>query len=258
MDRSSSVYLTLPSNASLDYYPDNTLSSFTVKIDPPLHLEGAYEVGLSEICYPRSWVNLGDNEARVTLQIRHKRISSGETASSLRHRVITLPGGQYESVQHLIVGIQKQVPSSLKKTLKFEYDEHSRKVTIAVPSNMIVTLSKNLRDIFGFEDATLVKFTRGVRVADLNRGLTALYVYASVVQDRVVGDTRAPLLRMVPVKGKHGDFIFQTYHDIHFVPVAFNAFDHITINIRNGAGELIPFETGQVIVTLQLRPRPYA
>ncbi|KAK7500204.1 hypothetical protein BaRGS_00008427 [Batillaria attramentaria] len=256
MDRSSSTYLTLPSNASLAYYPDNTLSSYTVKLDPPLHLEGAYEVGLSEICYPRSWVNVRDNEARLSLQVHRHRPPPGDSASSLQQRVVTLPGGQYDSAQHLIDSLRRQTSFHFK-SVQFQYDEPSRKVAITVPRNLTVKLSPLLKDILGFQDDTLVGFRRGERVVDLNRGFTALYVYASVVQDRIVGDTRAPLLRMVPARGKHGDIVFQTYHDVHFLPVAFNSFDRVTINIRNGAGDLVPFETGQVVVTLQLRPRPY-
>jgi hypothetical protein len=51
-------YLTLPSNASLNYYPDNTASRFVAKLLERVCLEGNYEFGLSEIIYPHTWNNV--------------------------------------------------------------------------------------------------------------------------------------------------------------------------------------------------------
>jgi hypothetical protein len=42
---------TLPSDASVNYYPDNTASRFVAKLSERVCLEGNYEVGLSKIIY---------------------------------------------------------------------------------------------------------------------------------------------------------------------------------------------------------------
>lgn len=53
-------YLTLPSNASKDLYSKNTQSNFTVQLNPPLRLNGKYEVALTDITYSSKIViNLG-------------------------------------------------------------------------------------------------------------------------------------------------------------------------------------------------------
>ena len=44
-------YLTLPSNSSMEYYPDNTTSHYFTKLPQDIHLTGDYEVGLSEILF---------------------------------------------------------------------------------------------------------------------------------------------------------------------------------------------------------------
>jgi hypothetical protein len=41
-------YLTLPSDAYVNYYPGNTASHFVAKLPERVSLEGNYEVGLSE------------------------------------------------------------------------------------------------------------------------------------------------------------------------------------------------------------------
>ena len=52
--------IALPSNASLDYFPDNTPSMYTTKPAVAFNLDGDYEVSLSEIIYANSWYNVRD------------------------------------------------------------------------------------------------------------------------------------------------------------------------------------------------------
>ena len=48
-----SFYVTLPSNASFDVYPDNKKSNYTTQFNTPLVLDGPYEVALANItCTP--------------------------------------------------------------------------------------------------------------------------------------------------------------------------------------------------------------
>ena len=50
-----SFYITLPSNSSNLYFPNNTLNNFTTKLHSTLRLNGEYEVGLVEISDPQNW-----------------------------------------------------------------------------------------------------------------------------------------------------------------------------------------------------------
>ena len=48
-------YVTLPSNSSSAYYPNNTISDFTTKLFKPIDLTGKWEVALTEISFPHSY-----------------------------------------------------------------------------------------------------------------------------------------------------------------------------------------------------------
>jgi hypothetical protein len=61
---SNHFYLTLPSYASVNYYPDNTASCFVAKLPQRVCLEGNYEVRLSEIIYPRTWNNVDNRKKK--------------------------------------------------------------------------------------------------------------------------------------------------------------------------------------------------
>ena len=47
-------YLALPSNASLDVFPDNKTTEYRVKLPQPFELDGNWEVGLYSISYPHT------------------------------------------------------------------------------------------------------------------------------------------------------------------------------------------------------------
>ena len=48
----SNFFVDLVSNASMDFYPQNTLSKFTNKLKFPLELSDEWEVAITEIFYP--------------------------------------------------------------------------------------------------------------------------------------------------------------------------------------------------------------
>ena len=58
-------YITLPSNSSIRYYPDNTTTRYTTRLENTLALTGDWEVGLVEIQYQHTWFNLNSIEGRV-------------------------------------------------------------------------------------------------------------------------------------------------------------------------------------------------
>ena len=68
-----------------------------------------------------------------------------------------------------------------------------------------------------------------------------------------MGDVRAPLLPVVPVKSRYGDTKCVTYEQPQFLPLSISNIQTIEINIRSDTGELVSFEKGKSIVTLVLR-----
>ena len=68
-----------------------------------------------------------------------------------------------------------------------------------------------------------------------------------------VGDTKAPLLRIVQVSGKSGERVQVVYDKPIYIRLQKKNFDSFEIDIRNDSGEPIPFEYGKVIVTFHFR-----
>ena len=58
-------YLTLPSNASMKIYPDNTVAKYTTQLPNNIELDGDWEVALTEIQYPHKFYNVKGEWFRI-------------------------------------------------------------------------------------------------------------------------------------------------------------------------------------------------
>ena len=67
-----SQYITLPSNSSMRYFPQNTLTSFNTKLAKSIISDDSnWEVALAEISFPKSWINVIDGENEIYVEDNH-------------------------------------------------------------------------------------------------------------------------------------------------------------------------------------------
>ena len=88
---------------------------------------------------------------------------------------------------------------------------------------------------------------------DVKCGFYCIYVYCDVLGHTHVGDTRAPLLRAIGVRGKHGEVVHEVFSKVTYLPVQKKTFDSIEINIMTDTGKPVPFVGGKSLVTLHFR-----
>ena len=110
---SSGWYLVLPSNSSLNVYPNNTVASYQTKLQTPVSLDGEWECALFELEYTRSWQNIevGDSLVHFTYQ---KKDESHYT------HTFTIPPGFYETTEEIGIHFShgfKNVPDCPKKAI---------------------------------------------------------------------------------------------------------------------------------------------
>ena len=91
------------------------------------------------------------------------------------------------------------------------------------------------------------------READLNMDLHSLYVYTDIVEAQMVGDSKVPLIRIVPVETTATKIVMKTFLSPQYIPVSRKQFNKIEMNIRLHTGELVPFAAGHLLVTLHFR-----
>jgi hypothetical protein len=271
MSSSSSFYVTLPSNSSMDFFPDNTLSTYVTKLPQPFDLKGEWEVGLSEIQFPITWYNVKEKEARMYY------LSTPKGEQIVEMTDISPPHGHYSSANILIDQINEAMGT--KKEIEFTYNEISQKITIKFvdeSTDTFLAIAKPLAELMGFDLEDLQKLSpdvvmskaedliaihssgdkksyTGSRVCDLQRGFYAIYVYCDLVEPTVVGDVKVPLLRTVNISGREGEIVNRTFETVQYMPLHRKQFETIDINIRDDTGRPVPFQRGKVIATLHFR-----
>lgn len=260
-----SVYVTLSSNVDPTFYPDNTLTHFLNKLPQEIDLnDGGWEVGLTELSIPFSWLNVQSNE--ITINLRWKREESlhelyGTDKSDHLSETLTLPPGHYPTAQQLIdrlnTMLQKCEHEVFRGNVYFFYDHITQKVTFEGRNDVDASFSTKLLRMLGVlnvtSDVYLEKFV-GDDVVDVADGVHNLYIYSNVVEHRPVGRMMVPLLRIIPVVDSAGNVTKNhAFESVHYLDARRGVFESIEIDIRTVAGESVPFQRGEIIATLHFR-----
>jgi len=251
-------YLTLPSDSSSKYYPENTTACFKTKLSNRIDLDGDYEVGLAQFIYPHSWFNFNNSDKRLFISFR----PNDEDEKTIRH---VFQSGQFPDEKTFVSVLNDWISTANIFGCTFSWDRWDRRIRLLIGNkNGTIHMSKRLANLLGYEDEgpyEARKTSEGLFAQnyepkytfDLQTGLRMIYIYSDVVSYTPVGDTKAPLLRVCVTEGRYGDMISNSFTDIHYVSLARSELDTIEIFISNELGKSVPFEFGKTVVTLHFR-----
>jgi len=250
MEINEGFYITLPSNASLDVFQNNTSSSYQVNLAQPLHLDGSWQVAMTEMSYPHTWYNLPIDVAYFEWI---KKSKSPEIVSKVKLQMFS--GGYYSTISQL----KAELESCFRKIdsdVHFYYSPIHRKIEFQGGGQHRFRFPKPLAYMLGIKPDQWIKFDdkSATYPADINAGATHLYCYSNVVSHQRVGDAFAPLLRTVDIKGTFGDTITQYFSPAYYLPVTKTHIENIQIEIKNDQNEPVKFTYGKSVVKLHFRP----
>ena len=237
-----------------DFFPWNQTGEYRFKLARSIQLKHDYEIALSEIHYPRTWNTLPSNCNKLWY-------SNG---SELVERCID--PGYYDSIDTMLKQIHKAINPYPSHTgpnnpnagngIIIDYNEITRHVKVYIRSGFVLKLGEGRAQILGLPMMEEMNQTMvAPRAVDLNRGLTALYVYCNLCEPQIVGDYLAPLLRIIDIRGKDGQNVLKICNPPHYVPLRNKTLDVIEINICDDTGEIISFTSGKLICKLHIRLR---
>ena len=162
-EKMTHFYLTLPSNSSQQYFPDNTLTEFVTKLPSTIELTNEWEVGLAEIMFPRSWYTIPKDGLVITAHYRQcdmtwkreiaTKLENGEDVPEkvLDTRVrIKISGGFYETMEELtqelnLASAGAFTAAGLDTTISppvFYYRTITRRMYITIPAGMKVKVKE--------------------------------------------------------------------------------------------------------------------
>ena len=244
------------------YYPDNRAGHYFTKLPQDIALTGDYEVGLSEIQFSSTYLNIRVNDCYFTYTApeidseKNKPDYGGPSTTT-----VTVPEGLYESNEFFIHTLNTLIHKEIglqengKSRLKFYYGKASKKCSFTMyEKSSMLRFNPNLKRVLGLTSDTFID--PGYRLAqylmDLNEGFKSIYVYCDLVSARPVGDIMAPLLRIIPVSPEKY-VVHHIFEKPHYIPINRFQFNATEILLTTDTGKTISFTSGSTIVTLHFR-----
>lgn len=130
------------------------------------------------------------------------------------------------------------------------------KVFLEVPNDCEVIFGDGLANMLGFTER---HFRKGSHIStyplELDAGITQIFVYCDIVQSHFVGDTYAPLLRVLPVSNEHNTQVIKYFDKVVYFPLRKLYIDTIEIELRTSSGQKIIFTGGKTCVLLSFRQK---
>jgi hypothetical protein len=244
----SNFYINLPSN-TYTLKNANTTSQFRVRLPHEVRLSGHWEVALVELQYPRSWNNIAEETSEIA-GLNNNQMVMGYGS---RRIMLTIWPGYYESAEQLSSAIEeaRKTHGGLKDSW-LGYQKLRNKFFYSSKDYKLIMPAK-LQYMMGFDSHRLEETTVAVHPPDVRGGMDSLYVYCDLVEPQIVGNSLEPLLRIVPIKGSHGDYISSVFVAPHYIPILRREFSTVEITIKTDTNRLVPFEFGKCIVKLHFR-----
>ncbi|GFU53473.1 uncharacterized protein F54H12.2 [Trichonephila clavipes] len=201
-----SFYATLPSDSSMHFFPENKISHFKTQLPSPVCLNVEWEVGLSEIIYSHSWLNVNETNNYFLY-----KAGDGNISSTVKR---TIDVGCYETMLDIISAVQLALPKNPNR-FTIIYNKATKRVKINAVQGSSLHL-ENLGELLGFKrNAIIIGNMKSEFVADAWSNFSVFYVYSDLISPQIVGDTQAPLLRIVRTKGQIGSGLTH-YKGINF------------------------------------------
>jgi hypothetical protein len=299
---SNQFYVTLPSNASAETFPTNTIAQYATLLPQRMNLDGEWEVGMTEFSYPVSWYNINENQW-FKMTAYSARESDGVLVDVGEPRIY-IPEGYYSSAKELVdtmrdcwirywgkcrtelddkkitilpddrktkvpAGTQlsneeratmaredeDEVPGMDQYSLRMIFNDKTHKLKcIFGHADYQLSFSRALADILAmtkrnWNEMLMISETE----IDVNRNCNSLFVYTDIVQDSIVGDVKAPLLRSVIAHGRYGENVRDIFTKPMYIPLKSNHFDTVKISIKSQVGDPVKFNYGTSSVTLHFR-----
>ena len=202
------MYLTLPSNSSLIYFPKNEAGHFITKLPQTQDFGGDYEVGLAEIQFSNNYQNVTNDSVWFEYEEPRYAQEQSEHGDGRYSKRVMVPNGLYETNGQFINALNALVDSEItegtfldrekKKSIKFKYNPYTKKVSLFhYYAHGELRLSEALMEILGMTQTTFsgINVVEGKRIMDLNLRVKGIFIYSDLVQSRPVGDFVVPLLR---------------------------------------------------------------
>lgn len=285
-EKSSSFYVTLPSNDSRTRNP----SKFTIDLETSLELPGNWSVSLTSISIRNSWLyDYKDNFIRIwhsdstdfdmnnrintanhsmtdmeyididISNVDFKQQSTIHIAEELnktiveRMNVISDDMGKIND-EHpdLEIGIFDRIRSEDGLNFSVKWTNYSM-YCLLKSLYFKIHLPKILCYRLGF-DTNVFEKRDDWEVAKLKPNYMStienIYIYSDIIESSIIGQSHAQCFGMIPVNVNYGELIYHRYSSAHYYTLNTSKINSISIEITDSYGKNLISQFGETVVVL--------
>jgi hypothetical protein len=244
----------------MSMFPENTVSKYITKLPSTLEFHGNWEVGLAEIIFPMTFYNVRIGKCKLDFFYKTTDVdfSKPELIKNSDYYLkklftITVPEGNYKSLNDVLEYINSHEKNNDDFILFF--DQLSSRIGVKSNLKYSVFCNKEFGEILGFNRRQPMEGTSPLPASLYKNMPQQLFVYSDIVEPQIVGDTVAPLLRIIGVQPSEtfGSVIEKNYETPHYLPLLKRQFETIDISICDHTGKPAAFEYGPVTIKLHFK-----
>ena len=267
----NSFYIDLVSNASMDIYPENTVSRFTNKLSTPLELNGLWKCAINEIFHPLNFI---PNKRKVPFQMIG--IISGRVELYDKN-IYEFEYTETDKIESLLKDLNAAMTKFARKDEfippNFSLNEKKKVVLTAGEKKHFgeglqpLMIYPNIMDqdiytLLGFDQTKYLKnslkLEKGKKntltasyLPDLEVRSNLLLIYSDLVTPHHVGDSYSELLRVVPLsKGSYESVGHLSFSNPYYYQIKKSRVESISILLCDETGQQIKFKSGRVHISL--------
>ena len=260
----------LTSNKSVSF-PNNTKSSFKVKLPNTLSLERTWKVCLTSISHPNTFKTFTDDINSRKILIRHK--------GNVTHQYV-LENKSYTK-KSFIANLNKLLKASLVGEAKL--NDYNQLIINFIQDDVeilasnyffhIIGYNGTLDEIKGFtkvlinEEDIRTSYKSDNGIADTHEWQLPLpldinflrpdymIAYTNIVSPSIIGGLYSKILRVIPIKNSgEADYVVSEFHHKEYLELQNTEMNEIEIELRAHDGSLVDFGLDQnVILNLEFR-----
>jgi len=242
-----SFYHTLFSDASLDYFPNNTISNFVNHLHSPITLEDSlFEVALVKYSYIYTAPCIAKGQLLMVVW-------------DLENRPVPIYASEnLYTTQDISKNIEDQALGIFLK----ESGNHfwTMEVDFKVYMNMEMegkTAAKLGLSNYNMEIINDIGIYQGQLQAFFNNGQLIMQIYTDLIKPQCVGDISAPLFLIENYEGSDGLPTTKSVDNPQYFDLNSNMIDNIRIYTKSETGEDLPFTFGNFCAQLHFRRKRY-
>ncbi len=258
-----SFYLTLPS-----FGDGNRISSYRTKLDEIIEVPGTWEIGLAEIMFPATWMNVtsrnnwlrfcytkkGGND-NIALQTRnHCETGYSDLTKEIHpgHYTREALAKEIDCQLNIFTNGEKYEDQRCNRK-HFIYDAETGRLEYTGSETVAFSIHRDLAEILGFKQRRFAE-KRSFSMIPLEPEPMNFYIYCNLITPQFVGAEKGQLIGIVPCGERNKTRgVYHAMNPIQYYPLRYHQIDSIEIDIRDSKGEIVPFYSGHSLVRLHVR-----